>query len=264
LLGRHLEIAAFVVRFGPKKREQPGQRENHDQQQDKIEPGNRQNDEHRESHQPEPRRKRGDDAPAVQESDRHEIEQVEEKAAVGQAAEHQVAGGQVESLAQKRSSRTQQRSANAHDRLDPGVARRFLKQYKRTHKRDKHGRADLESESFGGQQMSAFVDEHQQHKSDRKPNAPKHRVNANGKDHGAAGFEQYREKFECGHQGKLEFGEQRDNGHADRSQRLLHLLAEAGTRRRLWRRPESIMGIFVLIHGGRLSELARPRENYSS
>jgi len=99
LLRRHLEIAAFDVGSGPKEREQAGQREDHDQKQNKVELRDGEEDEHRESHQPEPRRKRGDNAPAIQESDRHEVEQIEEKAAISQAAEHQVAGGEVEALA---------------------------------------------------------------------------------------------------------------------------------------------------------------------
>jgi len=64
----------FGLRFAPEEREQTGRREEQNQKQDEIELGNRQEKKHRQSHQPQPRRKRGDDAPAVQESDRHEIE----------------------------------------------------------------------------------------------------------------------------------------------------------------------------------------------
>jgi hypothetical protein len=253
LLRRHLEIAAFVVGFGPKEREQAGQREDQDQEQNEIEARNRQENEHRETHQPEPRRERGDNAPAIQKSDWHEIEQIEKKAAVGQTAEHQIAGGKVEALARQRSGRTQQRPANADHRFDPGIARRFLQKDERAHKGDEHGGAHFQAKAFGGQQVSAFVDEHQQNKPDREPNSPEHGVNPNGQDHGAAGFQDDRKKLEDGHQGKFEFGEKRDNGHADRSQGLFHFLAKAGPRWRRRRRHEAIMRIFVLIHGGILA-----------
>jgi hypothetical protein len=260
LLRRHLEIAAFDVGFRPKEREQAGQREDQDQDQNEVESSDGQENQHHESHQPEPRRERGDNAPAVQESDRHEIEQIEEKATIGKAAEHEVAGGEVKALAQKRARRTQQRAANTDDRFNPGVARRFLQQDERPNKRDKHGRAHFQTETFGGQQVSAFVNEHQQNKPHRKPNTPKHGINSDGQDHGAAGLEQQREVFDGGDQGKLEFGEERDNGHAHRSQGFLHLLAEAGPRRRRWRRHEAMRKILILIHGGMVSEINRPRE----
>jgi hypothetical protein len=263
LTRRHLEISAFIVGFGPKEREQAGQREEQDQNQNKIESGDGQKDEHCESHQPEPRRERGDNASAIQESDRHEIEQIEEKAGVGQAAEHQVAGGQVETLAQHRPHRTQQRAANADDRLDPGVARRLLQQDDRANEGDKHRRAHFQPESFGGQQVPAFVNEQQKNESDREPDSPKHGVNPNGQDHAAAGLEQQRDIFDGGEQGKLELGEQRHNSHADRSQGLLHLLAKAGSRRRRRRRHEAMLQIFVLIHDGILPEISQPREFFS-
>jgi hypothetical protein len=263
LLRRDLEIPPFVVGLGPKERKQAGQREDQDQNQNKIEPGNRQHHQHRESHQPEPRRERGDNAPAIQESDRHEIEQVKKKAGVGQAAIHQVAGSQIEALAQQRSGRTQQRPANADHRFYPGVARRFLQEDERPNKGHKHGRAHFQTETFGGQQVSAFVNEHKQNKSDREPDSPKHGVNSDGQDHGAAGLEQQRDVFDGGQQGKFELGEQRGQANADRSQRLLHLLAEAGPRRRRRGRHEAIMRILVLIHGGILPEFDRPASLYS-
>ena len=171
---------------------------------------------------------------------------------MGEAAKHQVAGGKVENFAHQRSRRTQQRPANADHRFDPGVARRFLQEDHRANKGNKHGRAYFETESFGGQQVSAFVDEYQQDKSDGKPNSPSHGVNPNGEDHGAAGFEQHREEFQHRDKGNLELGEERHDGHADRSQRLLQFLAEAGRRRRR----KTIRRIFILIHGGMLPDRA--------
>jgi hypothetical protein len=61
------------------------------------------------------------------------------------------------------------------------------------------------------------VDEQQQNESDRKPNAPKQRINSDAEKHGAAGFEQRQAEFECRQQGKFELGQQGDNGHPDRS-----------------------------------------------
>jgi hypothetical protein len=37
-------------------------------------------------------------------------------------------------------------------------------------------------------------------------------------------------------------------------------LAEAGPRRRRWRRHEAMRKILILIHGGMVSEINRPRE----
>jgi len=102
------------------------------------------------------------------------------------------------------------------------------------------------------------VNKQQKNKPDCKPNSPQHRVHPDGQDHGAAGFEQQRDVFDGRQKGKLEFGEQGDNGHAGRSQSLLHFLAEAGPRRRLWRRGKVVVRIFVLIHGRILPERARP------
>jgi hypothetical protein len=107
---------------------------------------------------------------------------------MGQAAKQQVAGGEVEALAQQRSRRTQQWAANADHRFDPGVARRLLQGDKRAKKGNKHRRAHFQTEPFSRQQVSAFVNEQEQDKSNREPNSPKHGVNPNGYDHGAAGF----------------------------------------------------------------------------
>jgi len=107
------------------------------------------------------------------------------------------------------------------------------------------------------------VNEQQKNEADRKPNSPKHGVNPDGEDHAAAGLEQQRDIFDGGQQRKLELGEQRDQANADRSQGLLDFLAEAGPRRRRRRRHEAMLEIFVLIHGGILPEVARPRESFS-
>jgi hypothetical protein len=135
--------------------------------------GDRQENQHRETHQPKPRRERGDNAPAVQESDRHQVEQIKEKAAVGQAAKHEVARGQIESLAQQRPRRTQQRTANADDGFNPCVARRFLQEDDRANKGYKHRRAHFQTEPFCRQQVTAFVNEQKQNESHCKPNSPK-------------------------------------------------------------------------------------------
>jgi hypothetical protein len=113
---------------------------------------------------------------------------------------------------------------------------------------------------FGSQQVSAFMNEHQQDKSDGEPPSSRHRVKPNGQDHGAACLEQQRGVLERGNQGKLEFGKQRDNGHTDRPQDLFHFLAEARLRRRR-RRREAILRIFVLIHFRTLPEFASSRES---
>jgi protein required for attachment to host cells len=65
--------------------------------------GYRQEEQHRESQQPKPRRERGHNAPAIQEPDRHQIEQIKQKAGVGQALKHQIASGQIEDFAYQRS-----------------------------------------------------------------------------------------------------------------------------------------------------------------
>jgi len=74
LLRRDLEIPAILVGLGPKEREQAWQRKDEDQYEYKIELGNHQENEHRKSHQPEPRRKRGYNSSTVQKTNWHEIE----------------------------------------------------------------------------------------------------------------------------------------------------------------------------------------------
>ena len=55
LFRSHLVIPAFLVGFAAKKREQTGQRGDQNQQQNEIELGNGQEEQNRESHQPQPR-----------------------------------------------------------------------------------------------------------------------------------------------------------------------------------------------------------------
>jgi len=177
---------------------------------------------------------------------------------VGKAAVHQVAGDLIEALAQQRTHRAKHWAANPYHRFNPCVLRRLLQGDQRANKRDEHRRAHLQTKAFGGQQVSTFVNEYQQDESERKPNAPKHGINPDRQNHGAAGFEQQRGVLDDGQQGKFELGEQRDNGHADWSQGLLQLVAEArpSRRRRRWR--EAVLGMFVLIHGRSLPESVRP------
>jgi hypothetical protein len=175
---------------------------------------------------------------------------------VGQAAIHQVAGGLIEDFAQQRSDRAKDWPANANDRFNPRVLRRFLQKDDRAKKGYKHGRAHFQAEPFGRQQVSALVNKDQQDKSNREPNSPKHGVNPNRYEHGAAGFQHHPAVLQDEEQGEFELGEQRDNTGADRPQRLLQLLAEAGPRRRRWR--ETVLGMFVLIHVCSLPESVRP------
>jgi len=142
--------------------------------------GDGEKEKHRQSHQPKPWRERGDNAPAVQKPNRHEIKQIEKKPRVGQTLKHQVASGKVKDFAEQCSYRSQNRPANPDHRFNPRVARRLLQQDDRAHKRNKHRRAHFQAEPFGRDQMAAFVNEQQQNKSNREPNAPKNGVNPNG------------------------------------------------------------------------------------
>jgi hypothetical protein len=181
---------------------------------------------------------------------------------VGQGAIHQVAGGLVKAFAHQRSYRAQHRPANPDHGFNPGVARRLLQQDDSAKKRNEHGRAHFQTETFGRNQVAAFVNEQQKNKSNRKPKAPKNGVHPNGQDHGAAGFEYYPAVLEGDDQGKLELGEKRDNGDTDWSQCLLQLLAETGPLRR--RRCRAILGIYVLIHASSLPEFLRPASPFTS
>ena len=271
MLLRHFEITALFVGLRTEKRDHARHAHDEHQEQDEVELRDQEINENRNAHQPQPGRNGRNDPSAIQESDGHQIKQVNEESAVGQPAKKEIAGREIKSFANQGAQRTQQRPANSHNRLNPGIARRFLQQDQRTQERDEHRRAYFEAESFGRQQVPAFVDEQQQNESDRKPNAPKQRINSDAEKHGAAGFQQEGKKFEASQQGKLEFGEQRDNAYADRSQRFFYFFTQARTRsrwwlherrrsrcrrdlRRLWRRRQIVRLMFIWIHAGPLCQ----------
>src|SRR6266403_4395870 len=129
-------------------------------------------------------------------TNRHEVEEVEEKSRVSQGAEHRVARRQVNQLANASAGTSEQRTANADLRFDPGISRRFFKGDDGSQEWNEYRRAHLQSEPFGRQQMSTFMYEYQQHKPKRKPGAPNHRIHPNCQNHRPARLENHRKEFQ--------------------------------------------------------------------
>src|SRR5439155_17851908 len=108
----------------------------------------------------------------------------------GEREKNRNVGKFTDRIAGERADRTEHWSADADARFHPGVARRFLQRDERAHERNEDWRADFESEFSGDNEMSAFMDQEEQHESDRELPTPHHRVNPDHQEHGAAGFEQ--------------------------------------------------------------------------
>src|SRR6266404_445035 len=121
-----------------------------------------QNGQNNQTDDPQPRRQGCDDAPAVQKTNRREVEEVEKKSRVSQGAEHRVARRQVNQLANASAGTSEQRTANADLRFDPGISRRLFKGDDGSQEWNEYRRAHLQSEPFGRQQMPTFMYENQQ------------------------------------------------------------------------------------------------------
>src|SRR2546422_6554902 len=142
-----------------------------------------QNGQNNQTDDPQPRGQGRDDAPAVQKTNRHEVEEVEKKSRVSQGAEHRVARRQVNQLANASAGASEQRTANADLRFDPGISRRLFKGDDGSHEWTEYRRAHLQSLPFGAQQMPTFMYENQQLNLKRKPGAPNNPIQPNCHDH---------------------------------------------------------------------------------
>src|ERR1039457_4744270 len=117
---------------------------------------------------------------------------------------HRIARDQANHFVEHRARCSKQRPANADLRFDPRIARGFHERNERAHERNENRRAHLESAFARRQQMAAFVNEDEQHKANGEPHAPYHRIDPDGDEHRAAGFEDHRDKFQDGQNDELE------------------------------------------------------------
>ena len=149
---------------------------------------------------PQPWRKRRDDAAAVEKTDRSQVEEVEHEARVGEGRPERIARRHVDQEAHGRAEGPEDRAADAHHRLDPGISRGVLQRDERPHERDEHRGADPEALAARRDQMTQLVDQDQHHEAEGELPAPQEGVGPDAEDHGAAGLEEGRQELQEGQQ----------------------------------------------------------------
>src|SRR4051812_14988453 len=154
-----LEVATLLVGLAPKKKKDARQR--HDQHEDEDEirtvPGEPTEDGN--AGQPEPWRKGGRNAAAIELADGNEIEEIQEVAGVGERDEERGIELLAQRVTDERAEGAQQGAANSDPGLNPRIAWRLLERDESTHERDEHRGAHFQAEMAGGDEMPALVDE---------------------------------------------------------------------------------------------------------
>ncbi|MCE2826556.1 MAG: hypothetical protein LW626_05635, partial [Verrucomicrobium sp.] len=205
--GFDLEEPPGLLVAGPEEGEQPRQAHDQHHEQDRADPpaGRRLvhevGDHHGVARDPQPGRKRRDDAAAVEKTDRGQVEEVEQEARVGQCRPERIARRHVDQEAHGRAEGPEDRAADAHHRLDPGVSRGVLQRDERPHERDEDRGAHPEALAARRDQVTEFVDEDQHDEAEGELPPPQEGIGPDAEDHGAAGLEEVRQELQERQQG---------------------------------------------------------------
>ena len=141
LRGRHFEIALLRLGALAKERDHLRDGDDQDQEDDEVHVLQGEPDHDREARQPQPRRERGGDAPAIELAERREIEEIQEIARVAEADEQRRIEVEAEGVAGERAEGAEDGSADADGSFHPRIARRFLERDERAHEGNENRRA---------------------------------------------------------------------------------------------------------------------------
>ena len=192
---RYLEIAAFFVALPAEQEPQPGQRQQEDEADEKVRMKRQQHRHHDGTQEPQPGRERGNDAPAIQEANGDQVEEIEKETGESQGTEQRIVGDCVQPPASDRPRGPQKWTPNANPSFHPRVLGGVLQRNQRTHERNEHRRPHLEADGPCNQEVSALVDKKQQHKTQGEHPTPGQGVGPNRKEHRAPGLQPTRKKL---------------------------------------------------------------------
>src|SRR5205823_7940423 len=150
-------------------------------------------------------------------SDRSEIKQVEKITKPGECDKKRRREPFAQNVANQRAKAPQHGAADTDACFHPRIARRVFQGDERTHKRNKDRRANFESELFSDKQMSGFMHQQEQDKSERESPAPHLGIDPDQQQHGSAGFQQDRKELQERQQNKLQLCEKLRDHDADYS-----------------------------------------------